>query len=121
MALRTRQSNQRLVHHSDRGIQYCSSYYQGIHQRHGLMCSMTDGYDCYQNALAERVNGILKGELLLQRPANLEQARRMVRDSVQIYNAERPHLSLKMQTPDAVHRASLAEIARLESPSQVST
>lgn len=121
MALGTRQSDQRLVHHSDRGIQYCSSYYQGIHQRHGLMCSMTDGYDCYQNALAERVNGILKGELLLQRPADLEQARRMVRESVQIYNAERPHLSLKMQTPDAVHRASLAEIAQLKSSSQVST
>ena len=121
MALGTRQSDQRLVHHSDRDIQYCSSYYQGIHQRHGLMCSMTDGYDCYQNALAERVNGILKGELLLQRPADLEQARRMVRESVQIYNAERPHLSLKMQTPDAVHRASLAEIARLKSSSQVST
>lgn len=121
MALRTRQSDQCLVHHSDRGIQYCSSYYQAIHQRHGLMCSMTDGYDCYQNALAERVNGILKGELLLQRPVDLEQARRMVRESVQIYNAERPHLSLKMQTPDAVHRASLAEIARPKSPSQVST
>ena len=82
---------------------------------------VTDGYDCYQNALAERVNGILKGELLLQRPANLEQARRMVRESVQIYNAERPHLSLKMQTPDAVHRASWAAIRRLESPYQVST
>ena len=121
MALSTRQSQQRLVHHSDRGIQYCSSYYQDIHQRHGLECSMTDGYDCYQNALAERINGILKGELLLQRPADLEQARRMVRESVQIYNAERPHLSLKMQTPDEVHRASLAGICRLESPSQVST
>ena len=121
MALRTRQSQQRLVHHSDRGIQYCSSYYQGIHQRHGLACSMTDGYDCYQNALAERVNGILKGELLLQRPADLEQARRMVHESVQICNAERPHLALKMQTPDEVHRASLADICRLESPSQVST
>ena len=121
MALRTRQSQQRLVHHSDRGIKYCSSYYQGIHQRHGLACSMTDGYDCYQNALAERVNGILKGELLLQRPADLEQARRMVHESVQIYNAERPHLALKMQTPDEVHRASLADICRLESPSQVST
>ena len=121
MALRTRQSDQRLVHHSDRGIQYCSSYYQDIHQRHSLDCSMTDGYDCYQNALAERVNGILKGELLLQRPADLEQARRMVGESVRIYNAERPHLSLKMQTPDAVHRASLAGICRLESPSQVST
>lgn len=121
MALRARQSDQRLVHHSDRGIQYCASYYQAIHQRHGLLCSMTDGYDCYQNALAERVNGILKGELLVQRPANLEQARRMVGESIQIYNTERPHLSLKMQTPDAVHRASLAGILRLQSPSQVST
>lgn len=117
MALRTRQSDQRLVHHSDRGIQYCSSYYQAIHSRHGLHCSMTDGYDCYQNALAERVNGILKGELLLHRPVDLEQARCMVRESIEIYNAERPHLSLKMQTPDAVHRASLAEISRLKSPS----
>jgi putative transposase len=121
MALGTRQSKQRLVHHSDRGIQYCASYYQSIHQRHGLQCSMTDGHDCYQNALAERVNGILKGELLLQRPANLEQARRMVRESVQIYNSERPHLSLKMQTPDAVHRASLAGLCRSVLLSQVST
>lgn len=69
---------------------------------------MTDGYDCYQNALAERVNGILKGEFLLVRPADLDQARRMVAQSVEIYNKERPHLSLKMQTPDAVHRASIA-------------
>lgn len=117
MALRGRESDQRLVHHSDRGIQYCSSYYQAIHSRHGLHCSMTDGYDCYQNALAERVNGILKGELLLHRPVDLEQARCMVRESIEIYNAERPHLSLKMQTPDVVHRASLAEISRLKSPS----
>ena len=108
MALRERQSRQRLIHHSDRGIQYCSTYYQNIHERHGLTCSMTDGYDCYQNALAERINGILKTELLLHRPADLDQARRMVRESVHIYNTERPHLSLKMQTPEAVHRASLA-------------
>ena len=120
MALRARQSDQRLVHHSDRGIQYCSSYYQAIHERHGVVCSMTDGYDCYQNALAERVNGILKGELLVQRPADLEQARRMVGEAVAIYNVERPHLSLKMQTPDEVHRASLAGICQLESPSKVS-
>ncbi|MEB2489551.1 DDE-type integrase/transposase/recombinase, partial [Burkholderia multivorans] len=64
-ALRTRQTSQPLIHHSDRGIQYCATYYQDIHRRHGLRCSMTDGYDCYQNALAERVNGILKGEFLL--------------------------------------------------------
>ena len=108
MALSGRQSNRQLVHHSDRGIQYCATYYQALHKRHGVICSMTDGYDCYQNALAERVNGILKSEFLLQRPADLGQARRMVEQSVDIYNCERPHLSLKMQTPDAVHRASLA-------------
>jgi len=108
MALRDRQTRQQLVHHSDRGIQYCSTYYQRLHQRHGLKCSMTDGYDCYQNALAERVNGILKSEFLLNRPADLAQARRLVAESIHIYNRERPHLSLKMQTPDAVHRASLA-------------
>ena len=110
MALKGRQSRQPLVHHSDRGIQYCSEDYQTIHRRHGLICSMTDGYDCYQNALAERVNGILKDELLLHRPADLAQATMMVRESVAIYNGERPHLSLKMKTPDAVHRASLAHL-----------
>lgn len=113
MALRGRRTRQALVHHSDRGIQYCSVQYQKIHRRHGLTCSMTDGYDCYQNALAERVNGILKNELLLQRPADLAQATRMVRESVAIYNGERPHLSLEMKTPDAVHRASLAGLTCL--------
>lgn len=106
-ALRNRQTQQALVHHSDRGIQYCSGEYQEIHRRHGIACSMTDGYDCYQNALAERVNGILKMEFLLHRPADLEQASRMVGQSVQIYNQERPHLSLQLKTPDEVHRASV--------------
>lgn len=107
-ALKGRQTRQALVHHSDRGIQYCSSEYQAIHARHGIVCSMTDGYDCYQNALAERVNGILKMEFLLQRPADLGQARKMVQQSVHIYNQERPHLSLQLKTPGEVHRASLA-------------
>ena len=109
-ALRNRKTRQRLIHHSDRGIQYCSTYYQRLHQRHGLTCSMTDGYDCYQNAMAERINGILKTELLLHRPADLAQAKRMVEQSVRIYNSERPHCSLKYKTPDEVHRASLVAI-----------
>lgn len=109
MALGGRRGRGQLIHHSDRGIQYCSTYYQALHKRHGLTCSMTDGYDCYQNALAERVNGILKTEFLLYRPENLEQARRMVSQSVDIYNGERPHLALKYKTPDAVHRAYLNE------------
>jgi putative transposase len=77
---------------------------------------MTDGYDCYQNALAERINGILKGEFLLQRPADLAQARRMVDESVSIYNFERPHFSLQLKTPDEVHRASVAEVHQLGNP-----
>lgn len=108
MALRGHQTRQRLVHHSDRGVQYCSAYYQALHQHHDVTCSMTDGYDCYQNALAERVNGILKTEFLLHAPADLQQARQLVEQSIHIYNHERLHTSLKMKTPDAVHRASLA-------------
>jgi putative transposase len=79
--------------------------YQELHAKHGIKCSMTDGYDCYQNALAERVNGILKTELLLQQPQDLTQAKKMVSESISIYNRERPHLSLKYKTPDAMHRA----------------
>lgn len=104
-AVGERQTQQPLVHHSDRGVQYCSALYQKLHAKHDITCSMTDGYDCYQNALAERVNGILKMEFLLHRPKDLAEARTMVRESVQIYNGERPHLSLKYKTPDAVHRA----------------
>ncbi|MCF5853668.1 IS3 family transposase, partial [Aeromonas veronii] len=103
-ALKQRRGSGELIHHSDRGVQYCSGLYQSLHERYGVKCSMTDGYDCYQNALAERVNGILKGELLLQSPQDLTQAREMVREAVDIYNAERPHHALKYRPPDAVHR-----------------
>lgn len=94
-----------LIHHSDRGIQYCSGLYQAIHQKHGVRCSMTDGYDCYQNALAERVNGILKHEYLLQKPKDLGEAMIMVQQSIELYNKRRPHMALKYKTPDAMHRA----------------
>lgn len=107
MALNSRRTRLPLIHHSDRGIQYCASIYQALHARHGLTCSMTDGYDCYQNALAERINGILKSEFLLNRPANFEQAKLAVQQSVDIYNHERPHMALKYKTPDEVHRAFL--------------
>ncbi|WP_458576423.1 integrase core domain-containing protein [Aliamphritea spongicola] len=66
---------------------------------------MTDGYDCYQNALAERVNGILKNEYLIRKPDDIEQAKIMVDESVRMYNQRRPHLSLEYKTPDEVHRA----------------
>ncbi len=107
MALRARRTEHQLIHHSDRGLQYCADAYQQVHRRHGVLCSMTDGYDCYQNALAERVNGILKTELLTTMPQNLEQATIMVQEAVHIYNCERPHTALQYKTPDAVHRASV--------------
>jgi putative transposase len=66
---------------------------------------MTDGYDCYQNALAERVNGILKHEYLLQKPKDLGEAMIMVQQSIELYNKRRPHMALKYKTPDAMHRA----------------
>ncbi len=108
MAIRQRKTERPLIHHSDRGIQYCAEAYQRIHQRHHLRCSMTDGYDCYQNAMAERVNGILKTELLTAKPKDLAQASVMIREAVHVYNCERPHQALKYKTPDAVHRASVS-------------
>lgn len=60
--------------------------------------------ECYQNALAERVNGILKTEFLLLRPAEKSEARIIMEGSVAIYNGERPHLSLKYKTPDEIHQ-----------------
>lgn len=106
-AIRHRRSLKPLIHHSDRGIQYCSSYYQAIHARNDITCSMTDGYDCYQNALAERVNGILKNEFLLSTPKDLKEATLMIRQSIDVYNQERPHSALKYKTPDEIHQASL--------------
>ncbi len=85
MVLKHRRGRMPLIYHSDRGIQYCSSLYQSVHEKHGLICSMTDGYDCYQNALAEMVNGILKNELLITRPEDVTQAERMVAESVESY------------------------------------
>lgn len=103
--LKSRQRQEGLVHHSDRGVQYCAQNYQAVHAAHGVQCSMTDGYDCYQNALAERVNGILKTEYLLRKPKDLAQAKQMVDESIYLYNHERPHMALNYKTPDEVHRA----------------
>ncbi|WP_155971250.1 IS3 family transposase [Xenorhabdus nematophila] len=102
---------QSLIHHSDRGLQYCSKHYQALHQHHEIICSMTDGYDCYQNALAERVNGILKTEFLLCKPADLKEAAKMVSESIDIYNRYRPHLALHYKTPDEVHHQALSKIS----------
>lgn len=92
LGFKKRTSTILLIHHSNRGILYCSSEYQEIHKELNIQCSMTDGYDCYQNALAERINGILKMEYLLIKPRNLKQARKLVEESIQLYNKKRLYL-----------------------------
>jgi len=104
-ALKQRKTKNTLVHHSDRGVQYCSNEYQQLHKKYNVKCSMTDGYDCYQNALAERINGILKSEYLLVKPQNLSEAKKMVEESVMTYNQRRPHTALKYKTPNEIHQA----------------
>ncbi len=94
-----------LIHHSDRDIQYCCDEYQRQLKRYGLQVSMTEHYDPYANAVAERVNATMKHEFLLEElPCNLRARQRVVAQSVAIYNGMRPHLSYGMLTPDQMHR-----------------
>ena len=109
MAIACRVSDKPLIHHSDRGSQYCSNDYQSVLRKHDITPSTTDGYDCYQNALAERINGILKQEFLLYRCNSFEEMAELISESVSIYNQLRPHLSLGMQTPESVHRKASCE------------
>jgi len=102
--------NIRPIHHSDRGSQYCSDTYQQALKRYGIQPSMTDGYDCYQNALAERVNGILKLEFLTTRCQSLTDLDKLVSDSIRIYNEYRPHLSLGMLTPNQMYEKSKSQL-----------
>jgi transposase InsO family protein len=101
------------IHHSDRGLQYCSETYQSELSKAGIRPSMTDGYDCYQNALAERVNGILKQEFLIYDCKTFEDLAVLIDESVNTYNHLRPHLSLKMKTPNQVRKekGQLQELA----------
>lgn len=104
MAVKGRNKNIPLIHHSDRGLQYCSSVYQKVLTKYNITPSMTDGYDCYQNALAERINGILKQEFLFNRCNNYHDLNLLIKQSINIYNNKRPHLALKMKTPNFIHQ-----------------
>lgn len=104
MAIKNRIYNKPLIHHSDRGLQYCSELYQKILAKNKIIPSMTDGYDCYQNALAERINGILKYEFLFEKCNNRQELSALIKQSIDIYNNNRPHLALKMKTPNFIHR-----------------
>lgn len=109
MAIKKRKTSLPLVHHSDRGLQYCSTVYQSKLKINDIRPSMTDGYDCYQNAMAERVNGILKQEFFINKCNTGKELELMVRESIHTYNNKRPHLSLKMKTPNFVHEKTCEE------------
>lgn len=94
-----------LIHHSDRGIQYCCEHYQQVLTGSNIQCSMTESYDPYRNAVAERVNGILKqGFLLADLKKDLPTMKKAVAESISIYNKQRPHYSCYMKTPFQMHQ-----------------
>lgn len=96
--------NEPLIHHSDRGLQYCSGDYVKVSTDNHISISMTENGDPYENALAERMNRTLKDEFGLGRVLpSRQQAFRLAAEAVDLYNQRRPHLSLKMNTPDKVH------------------
>jgi len=100
-----------LIHHSDRGLQYCCEEYQQTLIKNNIKCSMTESYDPYRNAVAERVNGILKQEFITMREGvKLCEMKKIVSESVNIYNNIRPHYSCFMNTPRYMHRQSKIEI-----------
>ena len=93
-----------LIHHSDRGYQYCCDDYQQVLKSKKVKCSMTEAYDPYANAIAERVNGILKQEFLLDKfKAKLSVMKELVKNSIEIYNNQRPHYSCHLRTPEQMH------------------
>jgi putative transposase len=95
-----------LIHHSDRGVQYCSYEYTKLLRKNNIRISMTEQNHVYENALAERVNGILKEEFLLgETLQSFEIARKMVKQAVTIYNYERPHMSINYDKPAQRHAA----------------
>lgn len=105
MALKNRSFNHpEIIHHSDRGIQYCCPDFSEYAQNSGMLLSTTQQYDPYENAVAERINGILKYEFGLgNHLPDMTIAQKMLKEAVEIYNNERPHLSLNLCKPVEAH------------------
>lgn len=100
MALRGVRNTKGLIHHSDRGIQYGCNEYTEILKKEQIQISMTEENHVYENAVAERINGILKDEFLLGVKFNSkETAQEAVDEAIRIYNTERPHFSINLLTP----------------------
>ena len=112
MALSNRKyKKEQLIHHSDRGLQYCSKVYTECLRNHDIAISMTQNGSPYENAVAERVNGILKDEFGLADELNdIKEAWKQVNQSVKAYNTLRPHMSCGMRTPEQMHRQQTIKI-----------
>lgn len=105
MALKQARPKAGLVHHSDRGIQYCSNLYVNELKKRNINISMTEENHCYENAIAERVNGILKDEFYLDQCfVNMQYASNATKNAIDIYNNKRLHLSLGYKTPNTVFK-----------------
>jgi transposase InsO family protein len=106
-ALRESRLRKPSVHHSDRGVQYCSHEYVKILKKRKISISMTEENHCYENAMAERVNGMLKNEYLLDRTfKDLSDAQKACGEAMMLYNTRRPHWALNFKTPQQVHHAA---------------
>lgn len=107
IALNPMQAGQSLIHHSDRGVQYCSFEYTKLLLEHDIQISMTQSGNPYDNALAERVNGILKNEFYPKRVyLNHQDAVNNISQIIKIYNSKRPHSSIDYLTPQEAHLKS---------------
>lgn len=96
---------EKLIHHSDRGVQYCCHQYTSILQSKEISISMTENGDPYENAIAERINGILKSEFGLDKTfSSFSEAKAAVDRAINTYNYLRPHASCNYQTPDQAHQ-----------------
>lgn len=107
MATKHSKRGEALIHHSDRGVQYCCSDYVQLLEHYNIRISMTEKGDPYENAIAERVNGILKGEFALSNTfSSFQEAEQAVQQSIEKYNHIRPHASCNYLTPVVAHEQS---------------
>jgi transposase InsO family protein len=112
MAVKNRKyAKANLIHHSDKGIQYCSNEYQQALVKNNIQCSMTEKYDPYSNAVAERVNGIIKNEFNLETyRVTINVMQELVKEIIEIYNSERPHYSSQLLTPNQMHKQQIIKM-----------
>ncbi len=106
LALRRSSNIDGLIHHSDRGVQYCSNQYVNELKKRNIRISMTEENHCYENAIAERVNGILKDEFYLDQTFfDVAHAQRAAKNAIKLYNEVRLHVSLNYKTPENVYKS----------------